>query len=187
MRRLSKNSELSAQADDALQHHAPQRHEWGDESELKPETTLDAHDMALRLLTRREHASGELARKLQQRGVSREQAHEAIAELAEQGWQSDARFAEQFARDHAARGDGPLKIRAAMQSRGVHERMIAEALNTLDVDWLQNACAARIKRFGSDIPTDAAEQARQQRFLMTRGFSASDARNAVRSDNDSDR
>jgi len=176
MRRLSKNSEAFDEG-------------WGDvpEPELKLETTLDAHEIALRLLTRREHGSGELARKLQQRGVSREQAHEAIAELAEQGWQSDARFAEQFARDHAARGDGPMKIRAAMQSRGVQEAAVASAMQALDVDWTACAREARRKRFGTDVPQDAAGQARQQRFLMTRGFAASDARMAVRSNDDSDR
>jgi regulatory protein len=170
MRRLPKTSETFDEG-------------WGDapESDLKPETTLDAHEIALRLLTRREHGSGELARKLQQRGVSREQAHEAIAGLAEQGWQSDARFAEQFARDHAAHGDGPLKIRAAMQSRGVHESAVAAAMRALDVDWTACAREARRKRFGADVPVDAAEQVRQQRFLMTRGFAAADARMAVRS------
>ncbi|OYY74086.1 MAG: hypothetical protein B7Y40_06630 [Gammaproteobacteria bacterium 28-57-27] len=170
MRRLPKSSETFDEG-------------WGDalEPELKLETTLDAHEIALRLLTRREHGSGELAHKLQQRGVSREQAQEAIAELAEQGWQSDARFAEQFARDHAARGDGPLKIRAAMQSRGVHESAVTEAMRALDVDWAVCAGEVRRKRFGTDLPQDAAEQARQQRFLMTRGFAASDARMAVRS------
>ncbi|MDD2893962.1 MAG: regulatory protein RecX [Halothiobacillaceae bacterium] len=159
--------------------------DWGESPAHEPahehETeTPDAHALALRLLIRREHASGELARKLQQRGVSREQAHEALAELAEQGWQSDTRFAAQFARDHAARGDGPLKIRAAMQQRGVSASLIDEALRELDVNWLAAASAARGKRFGADLPQDAAESMRQQRFLMTRGFEASDARTAVR-------
>lgn len=185
MRRLSKNSETLPEVWDEG---------WGDMPELEPELLHEpvadapnAHDMALRLLTRREHGAGELARKLQQRGVSREQAHEVIAELAEQGWQSDARFAEQFARDHAARGDGPLKIRAAMQQRGVRASEIDAALRELDVDWLSNAREARRKRFGTELPQNAAESIRQQRFLLTRGFDGSDARMAVRSDDDSDR
>lgn len=158
--------------------------DWGDSPAHEHDTeTPDAHEIALRLLTRREHASGELARKLQQRGVSREQAHEALAALHEQGWQSDKRFAEQFARDHAARGDGPLKIRAAMQQRGVSASLIDEALRELEVDWLASAGAARCKRFGVELPQDAADSMRQQRFLLTRGFSASDARSAVRSRN----
>ncbi len=161
---------------------------WGDEPELSSEQVSDepnAHDIALRLLTRREHGAGELARKLQQRGVSREQAQEAIAALAEQGWQSDARFAEQFARDHVARGDGPMKIRAAMQQRGVGAALIDDVLRELDVDWLVSARALRSKRFGADLPQNAAESLRQQRFLMTRGFAASVARRALRhADND---
>ncbi|MEW5838241.1 MAG: regulatory protein RecX [Pseudomonadota bacterium] len=139
-----------------------------------------AHELALRLLARREHACGELTRKLQQRGVAREQAAETIAELSAQGWQSDARFAEQFAQDHAARGDGPLKIRAALQARGVAETVIAETLRELGVDWLASACTARRKRFGDELPCGAAEQMRQQRFLLARGFTSQHARAALR-------
>ena len=150
-------------------------------SELNSEpASPDPHELALGLLTRREHGSGELARKLQQRGVPREQARAVIAELGEQGWQSDARFAEQFARDHAARGDGPLKIRAAMQSRGVSEAHIATSLRELAQGWQAKASGARRKRFGDDLPSSAAEQMRQQRFLLTRGFTPSDARAALR-------
>ncbi|MEW6445013.1 MAG: regulatory protein RecX [Pseudomonadota bacterium] len=141
----------------------------------------DARELALRLLTRREHGAGELARKLQQRGVSRDEAREAIAEMAEQGWQSDERFAAQFAADHAARGDGPLKIRAALQARGVNDGVLTQALDALGADWLALACKVRCKRFGADLPGTAEDRARQIRFLMTRGFSTSVARTAVRS------
>lgn|GEM_PF-333352 len=140
----------------------------------------DARELALRLLTRREHGAGELARKLQQRGVPRDEAQETIAEMAEQGWQSDERFAAQFAADHAARGDGPLKIRAALQARGVKEGSIAQALDELDADWLELARQAYRKRFGASASKSPDEQARQTRFLMTRGFPASIARQVVR-------
>ncbi|MEW6766027.1 MAG: regulatory protein RecX [Pseudomonadota bacterium] len=141
----------------------------------------DARELALRLLTRREHGAGELVRKLQQRGVPRAEAQEAIAEMAEQGWQSDERFAAQFAADHAARGDGPLKIRAALQARGVYDGPIAQALDELDADWLDLARQAHRKRFGTAVPKTPDDQARQIRFLMTRGFPASIARQVVRS------
>ena len=146
----------------------------------KADDEPDARALALRLLTRREHGAGELQRKLEQRGVDRAEAREAIAEMAEQGWQSDERFAEQFAADHAARGDGPLKIRAALQARGVKDGAVSQALDRLDVDWLDLARRARRKRFGQDLPKAADEQAKQIRFLMTRGFSSSVARTAVR-------
>ncbi|MEW6728706.1 MAG: regulatory protein RecX [Pseudomonadota bacterium] len=140
-----------------------------------------ARDIALRLLTRREHAAAELVRKLEQRGMAREAARAAVLELGEAGWQSDARYAQEFASAHAARGDGPLKIRAALQARGVGEREVGEALAGLEVDWLAQARQARAKRFGFPLPVDPADQARQLRFLQTRGFPPAIARQAVRS------
>lgn len=193
-RPLSKKSDLDLQqlraaiarvegrsgADDAPVAHP------GKQSLKADDEQPDARGLALRLLTRREHGAGELQRKLEQRGVERNEAREAIAEMAEQGWQSDERFAEQFAADHAARGDGPLKIRAALQARGVKEGAIVQALEALEVNWLAQARQVRRKRFGDDLPSAADAQAKQIRFLMTRGFSASVARTAVRSHDSQD-
>lgn len=141
----------------------------------------DAREAALRLLTRREHAAAELVRKLEQRGIARDEAREAVAEMRAAGWQSDARYASEFASAHAARGDGPLKIRAALQARGVGEGEVEAALAGLEVDWLARARQARAKRFGASLPSAPADQARQMRFLQTRGFPSSIARRAVRS------
>jgi len=141
----------------------------------------EAREVALRLLARREHAAAELVRKLEQRGIARDQACAAVAELREAGWQSDARYASEFVSAHAARGDGPLKIRAALQARGVRNGEVEEALAGLEIDWLACARQVRAKRFGAALPTTPADQARQMRFLLTRGFSSSIARQAVRS------
>ncbi|MGE4359925.1 MAG: regulatory protein RecX [Lysobacteraceae bacterium] len=151
-----------------------------DEAPLERDDGPDAREAALRLLTRREHAAAELVRKLQQRGIARDAAREAVTELHEAGWQSDARYASEFASAHAAHGDGPLKIRAALQARGVREDEVEEALAGVEVDWLAQARHARAKRFGATLPTLPAEQARQMRFLLARGFSSSVARRAVR-------
>ncbi|MEF3193333.1 MAG: recombination regulator RecX [Halothiobacillaceae bacterium] len=142
----------------------------------------DAREVALRLLTRREYAAAELVRRLTQRGIALDVAREAVAELREAGWQSDARYAFEFASAHAARGDGPLKIRAALQARGVREGELEEALADLKVDWLARARQVRAKRFGATLPSAPADQARQIRFLQMRGFPSSIARQAVRSD-----
>jgi len=85
-----------------------------------------------------------------------------------------------------ARGDGLMKIRAAMQQRGVSASLIDDVLRELGVDWLDSARVLRSKRFGAELPQNVVESLRQQRFLMTRGFAASDARMAVRSNDDSD-
>lgn len=160
--------------------------DWSDDAPPGEDDGPDAREVALRLLTRREHGAGELQRKLEQRGVDRAEAREAVAELAGQGWQSDERFAEQFASDHAARGDGPMKIRAAMQARGVRDGAIAHALDLLEVNWLAQARQVRRKKFGDELPATADAQSKQMRFLMNRGFSSSVARTAVRSNDSQD-
>ncbi|MGK0673688.1 MAG: regulatory protein RecX [Halothiobacillaceae bacterium] len=142
---------------------------------------LDAREAALRLLARREYAAAELVRKLERRGLARTDARKVVAEMREAGWQSDARYAFEFAFAHAARGDGPLKIRAALLARGVGEGELEKALASLEVDWLERARQVRAKRFGATRPSDLADQARQIRFLQTRGFPSSIARQAVRS------
>lgn len=143
-----------------------------------------ARDLALRLLGRREYAASELLWKLKQRGLAHELAAKVVRELGEAGWQSDIRFAREYAAVHVARGEGPLKIRTALQAKDVAESTIEAALAEFEQDWLALACRLRAKRFGPRPPAEADEQARQMRFLLSRGFPFALARQAVRRHDD---
>ena len=127
----------------------------------------------MRLLARREHAAGELASKLVQRGYEREAADAEIARLAREGLQSDERFTELFVEQRIARGDGPLKIRAALDERGIAGARIDAALEVYADEWPSLARDALAHRFGGDRPATRRERARRARFLQSRGFPAS--------------
>ncbi len=131
-----------------------------------------AQEIALRLLARREHSHHELVLKLGARGFAQQDVVAMIDRLADQGLQSDARFAESFTRYRIGLGQGPLRIRGELQQRGVSSELITLALDLEGVDWVELAGAQRCKRFGRDMPKTHAEQARQQRFLHYRGFSS---------------
>lgn len=131
------------------------------------------------LLARREHSRLELERKLRQRGMDSADLVPVLDELAAAGLQSDARFAEHYARSRAERGYGPLRIRAELQERGIGSAGIAAALATLEGDWTGQARLAREKRFGPNRPADLKERARQTRFLLQRGFSQEQIRQAL--------
>ncbi|NOY71694.1 MAG: regulatory protein RecX [Gammaproteobacteria bacterium] len=131
-----------------------------------------AQTIALRLLARREHSYSELITKLELRGFESQDVVAMMDHLADQGLQSDARFAESFTRYRISRGQGPLRIRGELQQRGVSSELITLALDSEGVDWVELAGAQRCKRFGPDRPKTHAEQARQQRFLHYRGFSS---------------
>jgi len=131
-----------------------------------------ARETALRLLARREHSHQELVLKLAAKGFQIQDVTGVIDRLAEKGLQSDLRFAESFTRYRISRGQGPLRIRAELQQRGVGNELITTALDSEGVNWLELAKEQRCKRFGQSIPETTAEQARQQRFLHQRGFSS---------------
>jgi regulatory protein len=126
---------------------------------------------ALDLLARREHSRRELERKLAARGFAADLIGSTLDELEASGSLATARFAESFVRSRAARGKGPVKIRAELAERGVAGDD-AGALRDPEVDWVAAARAARAKRFGSDPPHDYQERARQARFLQQRGFNS---------------
>ena len=119
-----------------------------------------------------------------------------LDDLARRGLLSDERFADSFVRRGVDRGNGPLKIRAGLRSRGVAEDLIDGALTFSDEFWLDLARAAQAKRFGNGgrnrnsiissrnsdsnsiegdldgAPTNRADWAKHARFLAARGFAS---------------
>ena len=102
-----------------------------------------------------------------------------LAQLVDEGYLSDARFAEVFVRSRHDRGVGPLKIRAELRERGVVESLVEDAFRELAADWFDAARQQRDKRFGASPPQDFKERARQIRFLQRRGFSGEQVRAAL--------
>lgn len=126
---------------------------------------------AMDLLARREHARRELAEKLSRRFADAEAVALALDRLAQEGLQSDGRFAEAFVRSRAQRLYGPLRIRQELQQRGVAAELIAAALEESGIDWLELLGRLQQGRFGDAPADDAKEHARWLRFLQYRGFS----------------
>ncbi|MCU0970226.1 MAG: RecX family transcriptional regulator [Gammaproteobacteria bacterium] len=93
-----------------------------------------------------------------------------LDDLARRGLQSDARFAEQYVAARAARGYGPVRIRAELRERGLDDGLIADHLDERDPVWRERLDAVARKRFGSRAPSDYADRARRARFLEYRGF-----------------
>ncbi len=122
------------------------------------------------LLARREHARIELARKLAQRGFDPDMIAAVLDDLAREGLQSDARYAEALVASAVGRGKGPAHVRMQLRRGGVDAAAAEDALAASDIDWLDLARKARARRFGDDAPADYRERSRQARFLHQRGF-----------------
>ena len=139
---------------------------------------------ALDLLARREHSRRELERKLDARGFAEELIAPTLDALEESGELASARFTESFIRARAAKGQGPVRIRAELAERGIDREQAAELLQRADIDWAAIASSVRDKRFGPQRPSDFKERARQARFLEYRGFDGGQIGSALKSDDD---
>ena len=134
---------------------------------------------ALALLAGRDFARLELAQRLLRRGFPSGTVASVVEGLAAQRLLSETRFVEQFIRQHAGRGHGPVRIRMELRERGVSDTDIEAGLETAAEDWARIARETRRRRFGESPPGDYRERARQARFLQYRGFSAEQVRAAL--------
>ena len=157
---------------------------------------------AIGLLAQREHSRAELRRKLlrieQQR---RERATAASGDggqpldeddhaesgaatvdalldaLAAAGYLDEARFVESRLHLRAGRF-GAQRIQQELARHGL--KLDAEQQAGLRETELERAREVWLRRFGAEPPRDAAEQARQTRFLLARGFAAAVVRRLLR-------
>lgn len=138
-----------------------------------------ARSAALRLLARREHSRFELSLKLRQRKIEPDVIERVLDDYEGEGWLSDERFADIYARQRMDLGYGPLRILAELQQRGVHNTPDCVREMT-DAEWIERATLLREKRFGlCDITEDWDEKVRQARFLARRGFASDHVESAL--------
>ena len=142
-------------------------------AERTPQIETDAkacRRRALDLLARREHTRLELERKLTARGFEPSTLDTTLGALEAEGLIDPARFAEAFIASRVGKGQGPLRIRAELEARGVAETDYGRALN--GHDWVDCARRVRVKKYGAAVPESYAERMRQSRFLAYRGFTS---------------
>lgn len=125
---------------------------------------------ALRLLSTREHSRVELERKLLRFEQVAGELTQALDELQAKGFISEQRVAESVLHRRAAKL-GSARIRQELQDKGLDRQLIEQAVAGLKDSELARASEVWRRKYG-EPPASPAERARQQRFLLTRGFSA---------------
>lgn len=151
---------------------------------------------ALQWLAQREQSRVELRRKLlrqaradlastrepddtseaHEEGAVTEQVDAVLDWLESNGYLSAERFVESRVNARAGRY-GNLRIRQELQQHQLG--LSCELAQTLGASEVERARTVRVRRFG-EPPRDAAERARQARFLIGRGFSSDAVRAALR-------
>ena len=144
----------------------------------------EARKKAMDFLARREYGQQELINKLADKGFDREIAELAVVRLAEDGLQSDERFAENFVQSRVNQGKGPVRIRIELSQRGIDEAAVESAIEGCDANWHTLARDVRLRKFGRHQPADFKAKAKQMRFLQYRGFEPAHIQRAMDTDPD---
>jgi len=145
--------------------------------------SLSVKGRALRYLSQREHSRLELERKLarhvQDTEAASAQAQIALAldQLAAADLLSEARAAESVLNSQGRRY-GSRRLKQVLLLKGLEPDLISATLQQAKGTELARAREVWRRRFG-EPPADAAERARQMRFMAGRGFDGDVIRRVV--------
>ena len=136
----------------------------------RPQVSL--RQRALDYLARREYSVAELGKKLQsvarQYELDADEIPEILTDFQKRNWISDSRFTEQILHARKAKF-GSARIAHELREKGISDNLIADALQDVKHDELENAKAVWRKKF-STPPSSREEWTKQARFLQSRGF-----------------
>jgi regulatory protein len=159
-------------------------------SPRKLSTETQLYTSAIRALTRRAHSVHEMKEHLSRRAENAEAIAPVIQKLKEQQYLDDARFARDYARIHAqGRGQGKFRIARELRARGVPDRHIEAALDSVFAETdeallIRARLARKLKNIRGAL--DEKKLASLYRSLLRAGFSSdairAELRAAIRAD-----
>jgi regulatory protein len=152
----------------------------------EPQLDLVAHvqhalDLAFRYLGRRDRTVLEMRRYLEGKRVEPCAIESALAQLQQDGYLDDARFARQFADDKRLLDDwGADRIERRLAALGVPAELVRAAIATRDHAGELDAAVALLQRRFPLLGDDARDQRRAIGLLVRKGYDSELAWDAVR-------
>ena len=138
-------------------------------------------DVAFRLLGRRDRTMAEMRAHLAKKGVGETEIDGAVAELIEQGYLDDARYAQRFVEDRVnLDGWGSERIERKLVELGVGREHISAALRGRDFGTELDAAVALLRRRWREPPANDRDRDRAFGFLVRKGYDAEIAYDAIR-------
>ncbi|MEJ8835694.1 recombination regulator RecX [Ramlibacter sp. AN1133] len=143
---------------------------------------LSVKGRALKLLAGREYSRLELQRKLAAKEPDPGEIQRALDELQARGFLDEQRVVDSIVHRRAGRV-GTGRIRQELQAKGIDAERVAVAVASLNATEFERAREVWRRKFGV-LPEDAAQRAKQARFLAARGFSGEVVRRVLNTPDD---
>ncbi|SJN23691.1 Regulatory protein RecX [Vibrio casei] len=148
---------------------------------FRKKMTLSAREVAVQLLSRRDHGEFELQQKLKLKEFEEEDIKQALEYCIGNGWMDDLRYAKSQIRQHVYKGHGKRRIQQELTMKQVADNVIEQAFDEEPQDWYELAKETAEKKFKGQKAFDQKSYAKQVRFLQYRGFSFEQIRYALSS------
>ncbi|HSV78756.1 MAG TPA: recombination regulator RecX [Ramlibacter sp.] len=143
---------------------------------------LSLKGRALKLLASREYSRFELERKLAAREPDPNELKQALDELEGKGFLDEQRVVDSLLYRRSGRL-GAGRIRQELQAKGIDPERVAVAVASLNASEYERARETWRRKFGV-LPQDAAQRAKQARFLAARGFGGEVVRRVLNTPDD---
>jgi regulatory protein len=147
-------------------------------------TEQELYASAVGALSRRAHSIHEMRRYLERRTEEKDLTSQVIARLRERNYLDDARYALEFARQHAKfRKQGRFRVARELRTRGVPDRHIEAALDAVFAETDEAASVReRLRRRMAHArgPLDQRKMASLYGSLLRAGFSSDIIRTELR-------
>ncbi len=146
---------------------------------LKQAEELSAvKESCYRYLSRRDHASSELKKKLIKKGFGEQIITDVLHELAEKGYLDDEQFALKFANEKGELNRwGPKKIKSALYKKGLSKNIIEKVVKTVSDNLPQDQiCVDLVLKRKCHFLREEDPYKRKQKiymYLAGRGFPGS--------------
>jgi regulatory protein len=143
----------------------------------EPPSLTEMRAFAYRLLGRREYSVFELDRRIRQKWPEATAVEELVEALVDENLVSDERYTESFVRFRLQRFQGPLKIKAALRTKGISDALISRELNAHSKEWTDLATQWLERQNPGSI--DFEKKKKYYRRLTSRGFTHDQAMDAL--------
>lgn len=141
--------------------------------ENREQIAKQAYSKMARLCSRAEQCSGDIRKKLMGFELTEEEVDELIANLKEEKYIDDARFAKAYTKDKFRFNKwGKVKIRHSLRMKGVSENDIETGLNEIDSEKYKKLLIKTLKEKAKKTKKKNKYEKMGQviRFAQTRGF-----------------
>ena len=149
----------------------------------QPLTPDQAMNRAAALCARSEQAPGDIREKLVKWGLNPSEASQVLAQLIEQGYIDEHRYARAFVNDRFRfNGWGRIKIAHQLRLKGISSDLIDEAMTIIDEEQYRERLLELLRAKWRDVSSrePRAAWAAMMRFAASRGFEAGIAGECVK-------